>query len=343
MTDMSGALPEPVGLVVIGRNEGERLKACLRSVTGAGPVVYVDSGSTDGSVAFARAIGAIVVELAVPPNFTAARARNAGIAALVAAAPDVAFVQTIDGDCEMDAGWLAQGLATLRTDAGLGAVTGRLRERYPERSLYNALCDHEWNGVPGEVPGFGGIALLRMQALNDAGQYRADMIAGEDTEMAMRMRKAGWRIRRIAADMALHDANITRFGQWWKRARRGGHGFAEMAYLHPDARWPDWPRTCRSIVAWGAVLPAVALAGVVLAAVSPWTLLITAAVVALYPLKATRIAAAKRVEGVSPPLARRIGGLFMLGKFPELLGLTEFRRNRRAGRASAIIEYKGAA
>ncbi len=343
MTDMAGTLPEPVGLVVIGRNEGERLKTCLRSVTGAGPVVYVDSGSTDGSVAFARAIGAIVVELAVPPNFTAARARNAGIAALVAAAPDVAFVQTIDGDCEMDAGWLAQGLATLRADAGLGAVTGRLRERYPERSLYNALCDHEWNGVPGEVPEFGGIVLLRMQALDDAGLYRETMIAGEEPELALRMRSAGWRVRRIAAGMALHDADMTRFSQWWKRTRRGGHAFAEQAYLHPGARSPDWSRTCRSIIAWGGLLPLIAISAAALASVMPWMLVVTALAGMLYPAKMLQIAMAKRAAGVPPRLAAMIGFLFMFGKIPQLLGLIEFHRNRRRGRSSAIIEYKGAA
>jgi glycosyltransferase involved in cell wall biosynthesis len=43
-----------VAVVAIGRNEGDRLKACLRSVVDvAALVVYVDSGSTDDSVAFA--------------------------------------------------------------------------------------------------------------------------------------------------------------------------------------------------------------------------------------------------------------------------------------------------
>ena len=44
-----------VAVVAIGRNEGERLRACLASVVPlAACVVYVDSGSTDGSVAMAR-------------------------------------------------------------------------------------------------------------------------------------------------------------------------------------------------------------------------------------------------------------------------------------------------
>ena len=53
-----------IGVVVIGRNEGERLRRCLESL---GPhlaaTVYVDSGSADGSVALARSLGAETVEL----------------------------------------------------------------------------------------------------------------------------------------------------------------------------------------------------------------------------------------------------------------------------------------
>jgi glycosyltransferase involved in cell wall biosynthesis len=53
-----------VGVVVIGRNEGERLKRCLISATTQSTrVVYVDSGSSDNSPAIARDLGADVVDL----------------------------------------------------------------------------------------------------------------------------------------------------------------------------------------------------------------------------------------------------------------------------------------
>jgi len=51
---MNAAPKQDVAIVAIGRNEGERLKRCLRSVVGkARTVVYVDSGSADGSAEFA--------------------------------------------------------------------------------------------------------------------------------------------------------------------------------------------------------------------------------------------------------------------------------------------------
>lgn len=239
-----------LGSVVIGRNEGDRLVACLRSQS-ISPLAYVDSGSTDDSLANARQAGAIVVELAIPPNFTAARARNAGLQALLERYPDLEFVQMTDGDCELRDGWVDTAFATLQANPDLALVFGRRRERFPERSVYNALCDDEWNLPVGEAAGCGGDAMFRVSALQSVGGYNDAIIAGEDSELSMRLRKKGWRLERIDAEMTWHDADILHFSQFWNRTRRSGHGYAEMAHLHPDARWPDWPRSCRSIIFWG--------------------------------------------------------------------------------------------
>src|SRR5947207_307333 len=66
-----GSSSATLGVVVIGRNEGDRLRTCLSAVAGRNlPVVYVDSGSTDGSVATARGLGADVVALDLTTPFT---------------------------------------------------------------------------------------------------------------------------------------------------------------------------------------------------------------------------------------------------------------------------------
>jgi glycosyltransferase involved in cell wall biosynthesis len=139
------------GVVAIGRNEGERLRRCLESVVVAAErVVYVDSGSTDGSVELARGLGAEVVALDMSRPFTAARARNQGWRRLLEAEPALAYVQFVDGDCEVVAGWLDAGRAFLDAHDDVAAVAGRNRERFPERSIYNLLCDIEWgNGAAG--------------------------------------------------------------------------------------------------------------------------------------------------------------------------------------------------
>jgi glycosyltransferase involved in cell wall biosynthesis len=330
-----------VGLVIIGRNEGRRLALCLASVRAVPNRVYVDSGSSDNSVELARANGSTVVELSTPPPFTAARARNAGLAQLLLIDPELEFVQMVDGDCEVQPGWLEQALAVMDSERNLAAVFGRTRERDPQRSIYNALCDDEWNVPVGEAAGCGGNALFRIPALRQVNFYNAAMIAGEDTELAMRLRKAGWRLRRLDCEMTVHDADMTRFRQWWVRTRRSGHAFGEMAHLHPDARVPNWPRTVRGIVAWGGVMPALLLLAVLLALAESrlWWLLV-ALVIIPWPLKMVQLAWRQRLRGLAPKVAVASGVLLMLGKFPQLLGLIGYHRDRLWGRPSQLIEHR---
>jgi Glycosyl transferase family group 2 len=335
-------LSEKLGLVVIGRNEGERLARCLASVADIPRRVYVDSGSTDGSVALAQSQGVGVVELPVPPHFTAARARNAGLVQLLNGDPDLEFVQMVDGDCEIQRGWIDAGLAELLLDPDLALVYGRLRERYPDKSIYNALCDDEWNSPVGDSPGCGGIALFRVAALRQVDFYNPAMIAGEDTEMSMRLRKRGWRLRRIDAEMAFHDADITRFGQWWTRTRRSGHGFGEMAFLHPDVRNPNLPRTVRSIFAWGGVMPAMLVLAIVLAlTLTPWWWIAVGLLLIPWPLRMAQLAKRQARRGLSPRVARASGVLLMFGKLPQFLGLIGYHLDRLSGRTSRLIEHKG--
>ncbi|UAK23434.1 glycosyltransferase [Sphingomonas nostoxanthinifaciens] len=333
----------PVGVVVIGRNEGQRLKDCLQSVRDIEHVAYVDSGSTDGSQAYARSLGMTVVELAVPPNFTAARARNAGLAALLAAAPDLAFVQMVDGDCTVQPEWIATALDALAQVPDLAAVFGRRRERFPDASRYNALCDWEWDVPVGEVDACGGDVMLRVAALVEAGGYPDEMIAGEEPDLSARMRARGWRLWRIAPEMTLHDAAMTRFGQWWNRTRRSGHAFAELAQRHPKLKTPDYVRICRRIILWGGVLPGLAMLGVVLAPLASlrW-LALSFAIIGLFCLNSARIARGERRRGMAPALASASGALLMIGKLPQFLGLVRFHLNRWSGRRPRLIEYKGA-
>lgn len=331
-----------LGLVVIGRNEGERLARCLLSVRAIPNRVYVDSGSTDDSVALARGERVTVVELPIPPNFTAARARNAGLAQLLADDPDLEFVQMVDGDCEVQPGWIVAALAALRADPGLALVFGRRRERYPERSVYNALCDDEWNAPFGESPGCGGDALFRVAALRMVDFYNPAMIAGEDTELSMRLRKRGWRLRRIDAEMTLHDAAITRFSQWWSRARRSGHAYGEMAFLHPDARDPNWPRSVRGIFIWGGVMSSMLLFAILLALTANPRWWIAVALLFLpWPLRMSQLGRRQRRRGLSAKVARASGILLMVGKLPQFLGLIGYHFDRLSGRKSRLIEYKG--
>ena len=316
-----------LGVVIIGRNEGERLRRCLESVLPqAALVVYVDSGSTDGSPAMARAMGAQVVDLDMQRPFTAARARNEGWRHLMQVDATVSLVQFVDGDCEVVPGWLDVASSFLRDHPAYAVVCGRRRERFPERSVYNRLCDEEWNTPLGETTACGGDAMMRMSALKVSGGFRDQLIAGEEPELCLRLRRLGWKLRRLDHDMTWHDAAMTRFGQWWKRSMRAGHAFEEGAWIHGGGPERHWVTEARRARWWGGYMPAaLALSTLVL---GPWALMASL----IYPLQWIRLAL-RSGSAVS-------SGFLLLGKFAEAQGAWKFHRERWRGRSSQIIEYK---
>ncbi len=324
-----------VGVVAIGRNEGERLVRCLSSLAGqASQLVYVDSGSTDGSVERARALGAEVVALDLARPFTAARARNEGFARLTELAPHLEYVQFVDGDCEVVGGWIEAARAALDARAELAAVCGRRRERYPEASVYNRVIDVEWDTPVGEAKACGGDAMMRVAAFREVSGFDGSLIAGEEPELCVRLRARGWKILRLDHEMTLHDAAITELAQWWKRAVRSGHAYAEGADKHGASPERHWVAETRRIVLWGAVIPALALGG------APFTAGLSLALFAGYPVSAYRAYRAVRRRGIPIDSAAAYAAFMTLAKAAELEGALQYWRNKARGRRSGLIEYK---
>jgi len=327
-----------LAVVVIGRNEGRRLIRCLGSLKGhAAHVVYVDSGSTDGSVEAARELGVDVVELDRSRPFTAARGRNAGFAKLLDSFPNLTMVQFIDGDCEIDAGWLEAATTYLEANADVAAVAGRRRERHPDASPYNQLADMEWNTAVGEASAFGGDVMIRASILGEAGGYDESLVAGEDPDLSFRIRRAGHRIVRIDEEMTVHDAHMHRFNEFWRRQVRAGHAYAELLQLHGRLGDRTCVRPVLSIVSWGGLLPA----GVVVSV--SHTSGLSLGLLVLYPALWLRIFRGKRREGNPGRHAALYASSCIVGKFAALQGVmlfvwTRFLRRKQ----STLIEYKGA-
>jgi GT2 family glycosyltransferase len=321
-----------VGIVVIGRNEGERLVKCLLSARGNGaPIVYVDSGSTDNSVNHARDAGCDVIALDMGVPFTAARARNAGFARLRATAPALPYVQFVDGDCEIAPTWIERAATFLDSHSPAAVACGRRRERFPGRSIYNWLCDREWDTPVGQAKSCGGDALMRADIFERVGGFRADLIAGEEPELCVRIRAAGGQVWRLDEEMTLHDADLTRFGQWWRRAVRSGYAQAQGAFLHgaPPERHKVW-QTRRAWI-WGFWLPIACL----VCAVVFWPL--GGLAVLIYPVQFLR--QVLRTRGAWRERAAQ--ALFqLLARFAESWGQIKFAYDRLSGRRTRIIEYK---
>jgi GT2 family glycosyltransferase len=307
-----------VGAVIIGRNEGARLVSCLDALqSSAFSCVYVDSASSDNSVAEARQRGIEVIALDLSVPFTAARARNAGFASLEKLWPDIKYVQFIDGDCELDAGWMATAINYLEQKPEIAAVCGRRKERYPERSSYNALCDDEWNTPIGEAEAFGGDALVRKAAFISVGGYDDAMIAGEEPELCWRLRHAGWRIWRLDASMTLHDAAMYHFRQYWVRSLRSGFGYMQVYWKcrTVSGATPLYGRQILRAIFWAGLLPLVVAVSAIL---TPYALV---ALPAIYLVQIARMASR---SGVTSGISWQYAALQQISKFAELLGIFKF-------------------
>lgn len=326
-----------VGFVAIGRNEGERLKSALRAIQRLCPAsgaVYVDSGSSDESVNFARAIGIDVVALDMSVPFTAARARNAGFQRLIDTHPDIKFVQFLDGDCELLEGWIETALDALQADETTGIVSGRRLEKYPQASVYNTLMDIEWNTPVGETLAVPGDMCVKVEVFTKINGFSENIIAAEDDDLCLRARRAGYKVFRLDANMSRHDANIMHLSQWYRRSKRGGHGYANIYHIHGNGPEKYFRRELISVFTWGGLVP--------LAFFSTLFVLPTLAVLilAFYSAFVFRTIVRRQRQGDQPKVAVAYGFLIFTGKVPELFGIVEYWKNHLLSRKHQLIEYK---
>lgn len=340
----SGPRPD-LGVVVIGRNEGERLRRCLESVrTQCEHIVYVDSGSEDDSVTMARGLGVNVVELDMSIPFTAARARNEGLCRLRSLRPNLEFVQFVDGDCELNPYWISTALQVMNERPTVAVVCGRVRERFRDATIYNRLCDIEWNTPIGETETCGGIALMRAAAVEAAGYYDPSLICGEEADLCRRIRAEGNLVMRIDADMTLHDAAMTRAIQWWRRTKRGGFSSAEAVYRLGSGASESDRHSVRGVALWVAILPAVLVLAVVAAAVFvslPAALAIVVGALAAVVLQTVRIAwrrSSALGEDFTDSCLYAVS--LMAAKLPKAVGMMRCWRLRRRREAATLIEWR---
>ncbi len=252
-TARSPVLFPSLSVVIIGRNEGERLERCIlsaQSMAGWSPseILYVDSGSTDGSLELARRLGATVLSLPAG-SFTAARARNLGWHHTSGE-----MILFLDGDTILMEDFPLAALAKIQEDPTYAAAWGHRRELCPCLSIYVRVLDLDWIYAPGETLFFGGDVLVRRAALEAVHGFDESLIAGEEPEMCRRMRTLGWRIQHIDLAMTLHDLAITRFSQYWRRSQRAGYAFAAVSARFRHTSDPFWSaeaaRNCINGLFW---------------------------------------------------------------------------------------------
>ena len=336
----SGALDHVIGFVVIGRNEGERLSRSLASIAPvSNRIVYSDSSSSDGSLALAKSMGAQTVVADGSP-MTAARGRNTGFEALRRHFPECDLVHFIDGDCVIEPDWAEKAARFLRENPRAAVACGQRFEAHPDASFYNRIIDDEWNTPVGRALACGGDALMRVDAFEQVGGFRSELIAGEEPDLCTRLREAGWEIWRLDARMTRHDAAIHSLSQWMGRAARSGYGYAQVWSASRNSSDRPYGREIASAFVWVALIPA-AIMVVAFAARQPLLLL---AIPAVYVLQIARIAARK---GIGSAYSWKYAALMMFAKLGEAKGILkyfltsrgdlsfDYKRSRSAERGSA--------
>ena len=324
-----------IGVIIIGRNEGERLVECFHSIIGkADRIVYVDSGSTDGSVENAKKLNIEVVELDMSVPFTAARGRNAGLARLKESEPIPEFVQFVDGDCKIADGWFEAALHALQENQDAAVVSGRRREEFPDKTPFNRIVDMEWESPAGESEACGGDALMRMEALDEVGGYNSSLIAGEEPEMCLRMRRKSWIILNIAHEMTLHDANMTRFGQMWKRSLRCGHAYLDGFIMYGMSKERYRLKQVMSVIFWALFIPVISI-GLIPVSHGMSLIIFFGYALLWYRLRKWRMG-----MNNSPGHASRYASFYTVAKFAELQGMLQNLYKRIIKKKAEIIEYK---
>lgn len=329
MGDLNALPNARLGIVAIGRNEGERLKRCLASLQGSAfPVVYVDSASTDGSPAVATELGARVHALDLARPFTAARARAEGLAVLESEHAGLNYVFFVDGDCEVEPGFLLSAIAFLESNRDFAVACGRRRERFPESSFYNGVMDREWDTPVGEALACGGDAVFRLSAYHAAGGYDPAMIAHEEPELCARIRARGGRIARLDLPMTIHDADIHSLAIYLRRTIRAGHGYMQALERMGFGQARHERAMIRRALQW----PAVFVGSVLVAVAWPPVLLL--------PLALAAAAVARDAWRLSPPHRWRRAAVRFLTKWAEFLGVLRWARDRILDRRSSAFFYK---
>ena len=340
-----------VGVVVIGRNEGGRLRRCFESLKPENvPVVYVDSGSTDGSVALALQNQLDVVSLDPAQPFSAARARNEGFQRCLAIDPRILFMMFVDGDCEVVPGWLNEARKTLEDRPELAVVCGRRRELHPEQSVYNRLADLEWDTPVGLARACGGDAMFRVSDFQSVGGFNPTAKAGEEPELCQRLREADRQIARIDVEMTRHDLNMTRFREWWRRQTRVGyHGLDIESRFQPRITTDRQRQSSlfggglRRARLWGIGWPLLVtiISGIIAVLFGLIPAVVSVLVgISLLIAQAGRLAWKIRRRVTRPGDALVHGLLMVLEKWANLAGQFQYLRDRNQGRRTRLIEYK---
>lgn len=335
-------ITDELGVVVIGRNEGERLKRCISSIQlhFNGPIIYVDSGSTDGSVEYCDEIGLEAIDLDMSTPFTMSRARNAGFKRLIDKHVHCKYVQFVDGDCELSTEWLATSYHFIKKQIRISSVCGILQEKFPDKNIYHRLMNMELKGHSGEIIACGGIAMFKIETFEKVGGFNESLIAGEEADLCLRIKSTGEKVWRLDVSMGTHDIDMHKFSQWWTRMKRTGHAYAQGFDMYGKGVYKHKQKQVLSSLIYGFIVPFFFIFSLSMLEGQEIsiTILILTIIIYIRVFLSSLYARLKLRDSTFNSLLYATA--IIIGKFPEVLGIFIYYMNNMFGKTSLIMEYR---
>jgi len=218
-----------ISVVIIGLNISEKVVNCIKSVKESKypnlEIIYVDGGSSDGSVEKVKKLGYVKVIESNHENQTGGRQRNIGWRSSKSD-----LIQFLDGDVLMDPNWINH--AFKKINDRFIAVCGYRKERYPNKNWYNLINDIDWEKNIGETHHFGAEVLIKKSVLDDVGGYDDELISGQNGDISFRIKEKGYHILRIDKIMSYHNIKKNNFRKYFWRNFRHGYGHIQVAIRH---------------------------------------------------------------------------------------------------------------
>lgn len=221
-----------VSVIIKCLNEEKRIAATIESALKAvaaigGEVVLADSCSTDRTVEIAQQYPIRVVQLAHP------RERCCGIGPQLGYQHSRGeFVYILDGDMEMNSGFLEQAITFMNLHPDVAGVAGRMVEQNTHSLEYVGRSERaETHMQPGQVDRLDMGALYRRNAIEAVGYFSdRNLHSYEEFDLAVRLRALGWRLWRLPVDAANHYGHDAPPYQLLMRRWRNGYiwGLGEL-------------------------------------------------------------------------------------------------------------------
>ena len=197
-------MSKKISIVIIGRNEERGIAKCVAAAReaaaqiGGAEIIYVDSASTDETVAVARSLDVRVVSLDSGRKLCPSLGRHAGTQAA-----DGEFILFLDADTLIYKNFLPVALEYFRQHPELGGVNGRIDDTDECGILFDGVEDRfetvaevEWLRGPA--------CFYRRAALTAVGSFNPHLLVEEEAELGLRLVRSNWRLSLLPIPMARH-------------------------------------------------------------------------------------------------------------------------------------------